>query len=279
MSRRDSSAPLAGTYSTSSSSARESVASTSRLSTLLSAASLGSSGQAAQQPHSQGSSAASASSSFPIPQPSPSLPPLPPGLRRSGAIYDRPIVRSRGQDVSLAAWAFLFGEIIQYTQKKVKGIGEFEKRLNVLGYRVGARLVEMLPLRDYVYPVSTLRSPPPPTRTLRLLPVLTYVHSTLYRYLFGRPADSLEKSTDNADEYMIGDDDMVITRNVEVPKEMSELSCGALVAGIIEAVLDGAGFPSRVTAHSVPTASRPRRTVILIKLDPDVLAREASFNN
>ncbi|KAM0790737.1 hypothetical protein ACM66B_004592 [Microbotryomycetes sp. NB124-2] len=276
MSRRDSGAPAASTYSSSSSSVRDSVASASRLSSLLSVGTTAAAASSSQH-HSNGSAAAN-SSSFPIPQASPSLPPLPLSQRRAGLIYDRPITRSRGQDVSLAAWAFLFGEIIQYTQRKVKGIGEFEKRLNVLGYRVGARLVEMLPLRDYVFPVSTLRSPPPPTRTLRLLPVLTYVHSTLYRYLFGRPADSLEKSTDNADEYMIGDDDMVITRNVEVPKEMSELSCGALVAGVIEAVLDGAGFPSRVTAHSVPTATKPRRTVILIKLDPDVLARETSLN-
>lgn len=117
-------------------------------------------------------------------------------------------------------------------------------RLNILGYRVGSRLLELLPLRDFVYPTSSLRSPPPPTRTLRLLPILTYVHSSLYRYLFGRPADSLERSTDNEDEYMIGDDDMIITRGVEVPKEMSELSCGALLAGIVEAVMDGAGFVS-----------------------------------
>lgn len=185
------------------------------------------------------------------------------------------------------------------------------RRLSILGYRVGARLLELLPLRDYIYPVSSLRSPPPPSRTLRLLPILTYVHSTLYRYLFGRPADSLERSTDNDDEYMIGDDDMIITRGVEVPKEMSDLSCGALVAGIVEAVLDGTGFvsrrslrvldavpscrhervllhlapnadqrlrqPSRVTAHSVPSPEHPRRTVILIKVNPDVLAREAAL--
>lgn len=115
-------------------------------------------------------------------------------------------------------------------------------RLNVLGYRVGVRLVELLPLRDVVQPMSSLRSPPPPTRTIRLLPLLTYIHSTLYRYLFGRTADSLEKSTDNDDEYMIGDDDMLVTRSIEVPKEMSELSCGAFVAGIVEAVMDSAGF-------------------------------------
>lgn len=46
---------------------------------------------------------------------------------------------------------------------------------------------------------------------------------------------------------MIGDNDMVVTRGIEVPKEMGELSCGALVAGVVEAVLDGAGF---VESHS-----------------------------
>ncbi|KAM0756471.1 TRAPP I complex [Meredithblackwellia eburnea MCA 4105] len=219
----------------------------------------------------------SRASTFPIPLPSPSLPPLPANSKRTSLIYDRPLAKSRGNEVSLGAWAFLFGEIIQYTQKRVSGVGEFEKRLNILGYRVGVRLLELLPLRDYLFPISSLRSPPPPTRTLRLLPILTYVHSTLYRYLFGRPADSLELSNDHPDEYMLGDNDMVITKNVEVPKDMGGLSCGALVAGIVEAVMDGAGFPARVTAHSVPEPSHPRKTVILIKLDPEVLAREAAF--
>lgn len=207
------------------------------------------------------SSSARSSTTFPLSQAPPLLPPLPANQKRTSIIYDRPLVKSRGAEVSLGAWAFLFAEIVSYTQKRVSGISEFEKRyvpfpsvfptpkltlfgrsLSILGYRVGARLLELLPLRDYLYPVSSLRSPPPPTRTLRLLPILTYVHSTLYRYLFNRPADSLERSTENADEYMIGDDDMVITKGVEVPKEMSDLSCGALVAGIVEAVMDGAGF-------------------------------------
>ncbi|ORY88962.1 NO signaling/Golgi transport ligand-binding domain-containing protein [Leucosporidium creatinivorum] len=248
-------------------SVRDSISSTSRFSSLLSPTSTPSTTTTPR----------SSSSTFPIPQPSPSLPPLPPNLKRTSIIYDRPLPKARGTEVALGAWAFLFSEIIQYTQKRVSGIGEFEKRLNILGYRVGSRLLELLPLRDYLYPISSLRSPPPPTRTLRLLPILSYVHSTLYRYLFGRPADSLERSTDNEDEYMIGDDDMVVTRGVEVPKEMSELSCGALVAGIVEAVMDGAGFPARVTAHSVPSVPHPRRTVILIKLDPEVLAREAAL--
>ena len=134
-------------------------------------------------------------------------------------------------------------------------------RLNLLGYRVGARLLELLPLRDSLHPLSSLRSPPPPSRTLRLLPLLSYIHSPLYRYLFGRPADSLEQSTENPDEYMIGDDDMLVTRSVVVPQDMKELSCGAIVAGIVEGVMDGAGFvsPSSLSAKGHGTSHDPSR--------------------
>ncbi|GAA5846487.1 hypothetical protein JCM5353_008015 [Sporobolomyces roseus] len=221
-----------------------------------------------------------------------------PSSKRTSIIYDRSLNKPKSTssstgtlsstgtggggvgEVSLGAWMFLFGEIVQYTQKQVSGISEFEKRLSILGYRVGTRLLELLPLRDSLYPITSSlgRSPPPPSRTLRLLPLLTYIHSPLYRYLFGKPADSLERSTENSDEYMIGDDDMVITRGIQVPKEMKELSCAALVAGIVEAVMDGSGFPARVTAHSVPTSQHPRRTVILIKLDQSVLEREAALS-
>lgn len=50
------------------------------------------------------------------------------GARRTTTIYDRNVIKSRGSEVSLGAWAFLFSEIVQYTQRRVSGIGEFEKR-------------------------------------------------------------------------------------------------------------------------------------------------------
>lgn len=70
----------------------------------------------------------SQTSTFAIPQPQPSLPPLPANQKRTSVIYDRPVTKSRGAEVSLGAWAFLFAEIVQYTQKQVSGISEFEKR-------------------------------------------------------------------------------------------------------------------------------------------------------
>lgn len=43
---------------------------------------------------------------------------------------------------------------------------------------------------------------------------------------------------------MIIDNDPPITRHISVPRDMSQLSCSALTAGIVEAVLDGLEFVS-----------------------------------
>lgn len=45
---------------------------------------------------------------------------------------------------------------------------------------------------------------------------------------------------------MIIDNDPVVTRNISVPRDMSQLSCSSFTAGIVEAVLDGLGFVSLV---------------------------------
>ena len=44
---------------------------------------------------------------------------------------------------------------------------------------------------------------------------------------------------------MIIDNDPPITRYISVPRDMDQLSCSSLTAGIVEAVLDGLGFVSR----------------------------------
>ena len=121
------------------------------------------------------------------------------------------------------------------------------RRLSQIGYRVGQRLIELLPLRDSL-PPSTSRNAQAPPRQTRLLPVLHYVHTTLFKYLFGRAASSLEKSTENEDEYMVGDDEPVLDKGVNTPKEMSSLSTNAILAGVVEAVMDGLGYVSEQSA-------------------------------
>lgn len=90
----------------------------------------------------------------------------------------------------------------------------------------------------------------------RLIPLLHYITTTLFKYLFNKPADGLEKSTEHEDEYMIYDNDPVLTRAVTVPAEMSSLSCSAITAGVIESVLDCYGFVCILTC---PAGTSKRR--------------------
>lgn len=131
-------------------------------------------------------------------------------------------------------------------------------RLNLHGYTIGQRLLELLLWRDG-------RSA---KRETRILGILQFITTTLYRAIFNKPADGLEKSRDNEDEYMLIDNDPMVSSYISIPKEMSQLNCAAFVAGIIEAVLDGCLFPSRVTAHSVPTDQFPGKTVFLSGCSP-----------
>ena len=48
----------------------------------------------------------------------------------------------------MSAFAFLFSELVQYSQAKVKNVNELEKRLEDAGYGVGMRLLELLIHRE-----------------------------------------------------------------------------------------------------------------------------------
>lgn len=49
-----------------------------------------------------------------------------PGIRPN--IYDRNLNKTRAAEVSASAFAFLFSEVVQYTQKRVSGIADLERR-------------------------------------------------------------------------------------------------------------------------------------------------------
>lgn len=97
-----------------------------------------------------------------------------------------------------------------------------------------------------------------PKREIKFLSALMSIHTQVWKVVFGKPADAIEKSVENDDECtlltflpsetslnvldMIVDNDPPITRNISVPRDMSQLSCSSFTAGIVEAVLDGLGF-------------------------------------
>ncbi|KAI6709570.1 hypothetical protein JHW43_007894 [Diplocarpon mali] len=214
-----------------------------------------------------------------------------PGLRypsNSKTIYHRALNRSRTQELSQATFAYLIGEMVSYAQKRVTGIQDLEKRLvlcdrsilhhlwrtklNVQGHPIGIKLLDLLLYRE---PVRTQ------VRPLNIIALLQFITTKLWLHLFSRPADALEKSSnpETPDEYMISDNEPIVNQYISVPKEMNQLNCAAFVAGIVEGVCDGAGFPARVTAHSVGKGEEgelwPGKTVFLVKFQPEVVEREA----
>ncbi|PWN51183.1 hypothetical protein IE53DRAFT_386451 [Violaceomyces palustris] len=191
-------------------------------------------------------------------------------------VLERPRDRTRYEEVSNSSLAFLFSEIVKYTQDRVSGISDLERRLSLLGYHVGSRLLNLTLHRQ-----EMSNNPKQPKREVRLLPTLIWIHGTFWKSIFGKQADSLERSTEagRGDEYMISTNNPTFSGSISVPKEMSQLSVEAFTAGIVEAALDGLGFPARVTAHTVPTQEHPNRTTILIKLDKSVMEREESFGS
>ncbi|KAL2398234.1 Transport protein particle subunit trs31 [Exophiala dermatitidis] len=194
-------------------------------------------------------------------------------------IYDRNLNRSRNAELGRSSFAYLFMEMVSYAQRRVKGIQDFEKRLNEQGYPLGLKLLDLMLYRSSPAGSSGSSSSTAPAagasnRPLRLLPLLTLLTTKLYPLLFSRPADSLEQSTTNPGEYMIIDNTPLTNQYISVPKEMSQLSVAAYIAGIIEGVCDGAGFPCKASAHNTGTDVWPNRTVFLIKFEDHVLERE-----
>jgi len=198
-----------------------------------------------------------------------------PGLRypsgSSRTIYHRPINRTRAGELSQASFAYLFGEMVSYAQRRVTDIQDLEKRLNDQGHPIGLKLLDLLLYRE---------PPRSQQRPLNIIALLQFISNVLWKHLFSRPADALEKSSNPAtpDEYMISDNEPLVNQYVSVPKEMQNLSCAAFVAGIVEGACDGAGFPARVTAHSVGKGEEgelwPGKTIYLVKFQTEIVERE-----
>lgn len=194
----------------------------------------------------------------------------------SVSILDKSINKPRSDQVSLSAFAYLYSELVQYHQSRVSSISELEQRLASSGYGVGFKILELLAYRNRET-----------KRETRIMSILQFVSSSVWKSLFGKPADSLERSIDHADEYMIFDNNPITSNFVSVHQS----SADAYISGIIAGVLEGAGFNARVSAHTVQVEegemrngfvglpSRKDKAVFLVKFAEKVLVRDASLAN
>ena len=115
--------------------------------------------------------------------------------------------------------------------------------------------------------VHTRNCPPP-----------QFIAQTIWKGLFSKNADSLEKSMEGDDTYMLYEASPVTNAFVSVPSDMGQLNVAAYISGIICGILNAASFKSKVTSHFAPSETGGGdRTVFLVKFDREVMEREEAL--
>lgn len=176
-------------------------------------------------------------------------------------ILDRPLSKGK-YEVNISSYGFLFSEIVQYCQSRVFTVAELQDKLASFGEKIGLRIIDTLTIRERGF-----------RRDTRLLNVLMFIRSNLWKTLFGREADKLEHANDDVGTYYIIEKESLVNRFISVPKDKGSLNCASFTAGILEGILNGCGFPATVTVHW------HKGTTFLIKFDDSVLEREKTFDS
>ncbi|GMF06680.1 hypothetical protein B5S28_g1682 [[Candida] boidinii] len=192
----------------------------------------------------------------------------------SNSIYDRNLNRNK-HSISLSSLSFLFCEIVSNTFNNSSGLSQIEKKLSNLGYKIGLKYLELISFRDVI---SMSNKSNPSKRQIKVLDILMIINNNLFNNLFGKPADSLERSQEDSSQYMIYENIPMLSQFISIPKEYESLNVNSFIAGIIEGILDCAYFPADVSAHTVPSEEFPLRTVYLVKFHPKVVKREEIRN-
>lgn len=176
-------------------------------------------------------------------------------------ILDRPLSRGK-TDISLSSFAFLFSEYVQYCTNRVMTIPDLQNKLAKLGNDVGFHLVEILNHREKT-----------PKRENKLINTLLFIKGTVWKSLFGKEADKLERADDDEKTYLIIENEPLVNRFISIPKDKSSLNCAAFMGGIVETILNHSGFPCKVTAHW------HKGSTLLIKFEDSVMQREIAIKN
>lgn len=176
--------------------------------------------------------------------------------RPRNSILDKPLSRGKNE-VSLSLFALLFSETVQYCQTRVTTVVDLQSkyvflvplysrrklwlyyndfynyRLHDLGKDVGVRLIDLYFVRE--------RNS---KRETKLINILLFIKTTLWKTLFGKEADKLEHANDDERTYYIIEKDALVNKFISVPKDKSSLNCAVFTAGIVQSVLYHSGFVS-----------------------------------
>uniref|UniRef100_U5EY29 Trafficking protein particle complex subunit 5 n=1 Tax=Corethrella appendiculata TaxID=1370023 RepID=U5EY29_9DIPT len=179
--------------------------------------------------------------------------------RPKSSILDKPLSRGKNE-VSLSCFALLFSEVVQYSQSRVNTISDLQNKLHDLGKDVGARIVDLYFVRE--------RNS---KREIKLINMLLFIKTTLWKTLFGKEADKLEHANDDENTYYIIEKEPIVNKFISVPKDKGSLNCATFIAGIVQSVLLYSGYPCQVSAHW------HKGTTYMVKFEDHVISRDKQY--
>uniref|UniRef100_A0A1I7XBR4 Trafficking protein particle complex subunit 5 n=1 Tax=Heterorhabditis bacteriophora TaxID=37862 RepID=A0A1I7XBR4_HETBA len=100
-------------------------------------------------------------------------------------ILDKSLSRGKNE-VNLSTFAVLFSEMVRYAQNRAETVSDLHDKLAAYGESVGVRMLDVITLRERGY-----------KRETKLLGMLMFIKSTVWKNLFGKEADKLERSNDD----------------------------------------------------------------------------------
>jgi hypothetical protein len=71
----------------------------------------------------------------------------------------------------------------------VESVADLERKLEEAGYSIGLKIIELIGSRDKLL-----------KRETRLVNMLQFICNVVWRHMFNKVADNLERSTENEDE-------------------------------------------------------------------------------
>ena len=127
--------------------------------------------------------------------------------------------------VPVTTFSFLFGEMVQYMSSKSSSDKDFdlEEKLSSLGYPIGEKVLELCSVREKNFKKET-----------KIVQMLQFIHNNVWKMLFGKQADGLQKSTDDEDEYRIIENSPITNRYI--PYQKGQSNCASFLGGIIEGI-------------------------------------------
>lgn len=188
-------------------------------------------------------------------------------MKRS-SFYDKNLKIKK--EVSDTAFFLLFSEIVQYCLKKDKNT--LAEQLEELGYPLGPRFLELICFREKSC-----------KKELKIVDILFFISKYLWPCVFSKSIASVEQHAEYNHMYMLKEENSLCNRYVSLHRGQKTVNCSAFAAGLVEGLLNAAGFSSRVIAYydndDGKGENSEEKTTYVIYFAPEIVERDELLSN